>query len=145
MKIKLLDPKCLPRYEHEDDAAMDCRASKDVSWINENNIQVAYVPLGFKVEVPRGYVLMLFIRNEYGFDYNISLANGTELVDTNFREEMIVKLIRVGISTDNPDMIEQYDKVVQCILIERPKVYWNIVDELSEIKRGTGFSSSGIK
>lgn len=144
MQIVLLDKKCKPKYAHDTDACMDCFSRLDVEWEREGNIDVAYVPLGFKASVPRNHMLQVFSRSGYGFKQNISLANSVGIIDSGFRGEVMVKLIRIGVSLDSPKAIKAGDKVCQIALVERPRIYLDVVDKLSGSDRGAnGFGSTG--
>ena len=144
MQIELISQHCLPRYAHPKDAAMDCVARTDCDWILEGGMQVAYVPLGFKIAVPNGHVLKLHSRSGHGWKHNITLANSVGLIDPNFRGEVQAKLIRQGISITSPEPIKMGDRVAQMTLEEVNKIYLDMVDSLSSTDRGSGFGSSGV-
>ena len=146
MKIELLSRKCLPQYGSSGAGAMDCIASRDVEWEFDGSAHTAIVPLGFKVKVPTDHTLFIFSRSGMGFKQNISLANSVGVIDSDYRGEVMAKLIRHKLSLDAPIDIQQGDKVCQMILIETPKMYLTQVDNISdwETERGIGgFGSTG--
>ncbi len=147
MKIELLNKKCLPQYESSGAGAMDCVASKDVEWEFNGTVHTAIVPLGFKVKVPTDHTLFIFSRSGMGFKHNISLANSVGVIDSDYRGEVMAKLIRHKISLESPEDIKQGDRVCQMILIETPKMYLTQVDNINdwETTRGErGMGSTGI-
>jgi len=145
MRIELLDKDCMPSYTHEHDACMDCRARVDVEWEVEGDVLVAYVPLGFKIAVPRGHAIKLYSRSGHGWKDNITLANSVGIIDHSFRGELQAKLIRVGVSTSSPESIKKGDRVCQMALEEMPHIYLDEIESLDSTNRGEGFGSSGLK
>ena len=145
MQIELLDKNCLPLYKNDGDACMDCRSRVDVEWQWEGGMKVAYVPLGFKVKVPRGYALKLYSRSGHGWKDNITLANSVGIIDSGYREEVQAKLIQHSVNIESPSKVNQYDRICQMALVEVPTIYLDVVDELDTTTRGGGFGSSGVK
>ena len=144
MNIELLEDGVLPQYAHQADACMDCFSREDVEWEYEHGVQTATMPLGFKIEIPRGYALLLFSRSGMGFRDNISLANSVGVIDCGFTGEVKVKLIKHSITMDCKEPIQKGDKVCQMALFRRPKIYLNKVDKLEPNERGVnGFGSTG--
>lgn len=145
MNIELLEGGKLPSYAHLDDACMDFYSRAEVSWEYENGIQTAVVPLGVKIEVPRGYALLLFSRSGMGFKKNITLANSVGVIDSGFTGELQAKLIKHTISLDCEQSIQKGDKVVQGMLVRRPKIYLKQVDSIKPIteRADGGFGSTG--
>ena len=145
MKIELLDDKCLPAYSQDGDIGMDVRTRVDADWIWENGIQVCYLPLGFKINIPLGYGLFLYSRSGHGFKENIQLANSTGLIDQGFDHEVVVKLIKIGTSMIAPMQINKYDRVAQMVLKEIDRIYLKVVDKIDSSNRSEGFGSSGSR
>lgn len=142
MKIKLLTPGCLPAYQSENDAAMDCRAAEYTEWYFDGTAYAAIVPLGFAVRVPKDHCLYLYSRSGHGFKHNITLANAVGIIDRSYRDELKVKLIQHGTTTKSPDPIQKSDRICQMILAEAPRIYLKEVDDVGTGK--SGFGSSGV-
>lgn len=141
MKIKLLNKSCEPSYAHSTDAAMDCKASKDCEWKYNGSVFTCEVPLGFKIEVPRDYALLLFSRSGMGFKELITLSNSVGVIDCGYLGEIKVKLI--SYKTRFPKEIKKGDKVCQMMLVYRPKIYLEQVENLEPTDRGeNGFGST---
>ena len=70
------------------------------------------------------------------------LANGTGIVDADYRGEVLVCL-----HNDNPDdafVINNGDRIAQAMLMPVPRVTFRAVEQLSITERGAGgFGSSG--
>lgn len=142
MKIELLDKNCKPKYAHAGDACMDVFASRECEWSYQDGIYTSIVPLGFKVEVPREYVLMFFSRSGMGFKENISLINSVGIIDPFFSQECMVKLIKYN-SNIVPEPIKKGQRVAQMLLQHNPPIFLEEVDRIEETSRGKGFGSSG--
>lgn len=142
MKIKKMNEKALlPRYAHEGDACFDLFAMEDVSWAYNNGILTATVPTGWAVEVPDGYAMKVYSRSGHGFNYGVTLANSTGIIDASYRGEIVVKLSSHNRTFD----IERGTKIAQACLVEVPRVFFEVVDELSQTDRGEkGFGSTGL-
>ena len=137
MKIKLLDKNCKPTYAHDMDACMDCRAREDVEWKFNGHVFTAEVPLGFKIEVPRDYALLLFSRSGMGFKDLTTLSNSVGVIDCGFIGEVKIKLVSHK-GTSFPRPIKKGDRICQMMLVYRPKIYLNEVEELEPTQRGEG-------
>jgi len=144
MKIEVLEGGVIPSYAHFSDAGIDCKARIDCKWAFENGTYTCLVPLGFKIEVPKNHVLLLFSRSCMGFKQNISLVNSVGVIDSGFRGEVIAKLTYSG-KFGIPPMIMKGNKACQMVLFEIPRMYLEEVDTISESDRGEdGFGSTGL-
>ncbi len=142
LKVKLLHPNAtLPHYAHEGDGCFDLFAVEDVSWNYTNGIQTATVPLGLAFEIPVDYTMFVFSRSGHGFNYGITLANSTGVIDSTYRGEVEVKLTSHNRVFD----IEKGTKVAQACVIHTPRQYFEIVQELSPSPRTGGLGSTGNK
>lgn len=96
---------------------------------------------GISFEVPDQHVMLVFSRSGHGFNNNTRLANCVGVIDSDYRGEVMVKLVR-----DDGDsfLIEEGDRIAQAMIIPYPKVGFVVSDGLSETERGTGgFGSTG--
>ena len=144
MKIELLTGGKLPEYAHFSDAGMDCFSTKECVWAFENGTYTCTVPLGFKIEIPKGHVVLLFSRSGMGFKQNISLVNSVGVIDSGYRGEVVAKLTYSG-KFGVPPTILKGSKVCQMILFETPRMFLEEVDVISESDRGDdGFGSTGL-
>ena len=142
MKIKKLhEDAILPKYATEGASAFDVFAYERVIWgTHPRGYYVTTVPTGWAFEIPHECGLFILSRSGHGFKHNISLANSVGLLDYDYRGQLMVKLL----CFDNyPPEIQAGDAVAQCALIETPKCFFMVSDELSETERGVkGFGST---
>jgi len=132
MKIQLIDEKCMPKYKNIYSICMDCRARTDIEWVWEKGLKVAYIPLGFKVKVPRGYILKLYAKELFDNTHIISISDSTSVFGEADNEEITIKLIHHSISIDTPPNIKKHDIVCQMTLIRNPIILLDTVDHILE-------------
>lgn len=98
---------------------------------------------GLTCAVPEGYYLEVNPRSSLGFKNDIMLANTTGIIDCHYRGELLVALYN---NSNELRIIEDNERVVQCMLKKVEDVENIEVEELDETDRGTGgFGSSGTK
>ena len=131
----------LPAYAHEGDAAMDCYCFLPTTKVLKPG-ECAMISLGFKVRVPQGFVLWLIPRSGLG-KKQIIIPNAPGTVDSGYSDTVRVLLSNIS---DVDFVIEDQTRVCQMLLVEVPKIMFNVVSELPSIEttRIGGFGSSGV-
>ena len=138
MKIKLLDENCLPTKAHVTDAGYDLRARKETSVFPQDT---EFIPTGVCVEIPSGYVGLLFPRSSIS-KTPLRMANSVGVIDSGFTGE--IKLPLYNTSEVEIRDIEQYDKIAQLVIVPCMNFELEPVDELDSTERGEGgFGSTG--
>lgn len=141
MKIKRLHKDAiLPHYGSEGASAFDVYAYEDVTWENISGIHYATVNTGWAFEIPHEHALLIFSRSGHGFKHAISLSNSVGVIDFDFSNEVKVRL---ECKLNVPPVIKAGTAIAQGILMETPRVYFAVSDE---IKQGNhiGFGSTGM-
>ena len=135
---KLVENAVTPRYSKEGDAGMDLTAVR-TELADYGNQLKAYT--GIAVEIPKGYVGLLFPRSSI-VKTNNRLGNCVGVIDSGYRGEITFVF---DIDNVNKDLISDYDysyqakdRVGQLVILPFPKVELEEVDELSDTERGTG-------
>ena len=141
MNIKRLDDKAiLPRYSTEGSSAFDLFAYKDVKWDLENNIWTAIIPTGWAFEVPHNHGMFLHSRSGHGFNHLTHLVNCVGLLDWDFSKQCMVKLI---CHRSVPPEIKKGQAVCQAVILETPRMFFEVVDKLgNEGMNHSGFGST---
>jgi dUTP pyrophosphatase len=97
---------------------------------------------GIAMEIPEGHVGLLFPRSSIS-KTNLSLRNSVGVIDSNYRGEIMLKFLDL----EEMDDLLWYlpgNKIGQIMIIERPQIELEEVEELSETDRGGGgFGSTG--
>ncbi|MDO4563115.1 MAG: dUTP diphosphatase [Clostridia bacterium] len=131
----------LPEYVTRGAAGMDaCACITDCITINPKE-RVA-VPLGFAMEVPRGYAAFIYARSGLGLKKGITLPNCVGVIDSDYRGE--VKCALTNISED-AFIVNPGDRICQIVISAVISAELEITDTLSDTLRDAGgFGSTGI-
>lgn len=113
-----------------------------VGFDDENDVIV--YSTGIAVEIPRGYVGLLFSRSSI-YKKNLVQTNCVGVIDADYRGEILVKFaLRSGRGANGPRIYDAGDRIVQLVIVPVPEVAWLESETLSETARGTGgYGSTG--
>ena len=99
------------------------------------------IPTGLAMELPDGYVGLVYARSGLGVKHGIALGNGVGVIDSDYRGEIQVGLCNLS---DTAYTITPGDRIAQLVIAPVPPVEYVWSEELSETERGAGgFGSSG--
>lgn len=134
----------LPQYMHEGDNCFDIRARGDLKYGKSGSVTIS---TGLAFDIPAGYCLKVYSRSGQGFNHDVRLANGTGIIDSGFKGELMVKLTADSDAGHHYlDNIQHGDRIAQAMLIPVPHVTLVEVYTLSDSSRGVnGLGSSGSK
>lgn len=139
IKVKLLKENAkVPAYGSAGAACFDFYATE--SLIVPSNGSCVF-GTGISMEIPEGKALMIYPRSGLAFKYDIRLSNCTAVIDSDFRGEIMIKLIS---DSQGGLMIDAGDRIAQGMIVDAPRHEFEVVDELSDTERGNGgFGSTG--
>ena len=149
VRIKKLHPNAvIPSYAKAGDAGMDMVAiSADIS---KNGEYVEY-GTGIAVEIPEGYVGLIFARSSIS-KTSLILANHVGVVDSGYRGEIKFRFKDTDMRYNDYSQLyycgetvyEVGNKIGQLVIVPYPQIEWSETDELSDSNRGNGgFGSTG--
>lgn len=99
------------------------------------------VRTGLAFEIPAGHVMLVYSRSGHGFKHGVRLVNGTGVIDSDYRGEVMVCLKNDG---PEPLTVMHGDRIAQAMIVPIPQVELVEVDDLTDTKRGKGgFGSTG--
>lgn len=141
VNIKKIDDRAtIPAYAKQGDAGLDLTAIEVGMEINQDSTGSIVYRSGLSVEIPEGYVGLIFPRSSIS-TYSLAMANCVGVVDSGYRGELICKF-KVN-TTSLPKMYQVGERFAQLIIMPYPTIEWNVVEELTETERGeTGFGST---
>lgn len=146
MKLKIVCPdlKYLPQYANETDACMDLkiRVEDEQHGLIAPGMSKKY-GTGVQFSIPEDYVMLIFPRSSTGFKLNCMLGNTTGIIDTGYRDEVMLSLHNFG---DKAVQLQDGQRVAQFMIIPRPKLELVHVEDDDEFRngdRGGGIGSSG--
>jgi len=138
VKVKKLHENAVtPSYSKPGDAGMDLTITE----IKENNFRQISYGFGIAVEIPFGYVGLVFPRSSVK-NQDLLLSNCVGVIDSGYRGE-IQSTFR---KTDPSEKFYNVgERGAQIIILPYPQVFMVESDELSDTERGTGgFGSTGL-
>lgn len=128
----------IPEYKTPGAAAIDVYA-RTVVEIPAHS--VGYVPLNIALQVSSEYWVLLSARSSL-HKKGLLLANGIGVGDSDFsgnQDEYVAPLLNF---TENPITIERGERIVQVIVLPRPKIKLIEKQTLGSVNRG-GFGTTG--
>ena len=139
VNVKRLHPNAvIPTYSKDGDAGMDLTIV-DIKESTERSISFGF---GIAMEIPRGYVGLIFPRSSIR-NYDLILSNCVGVIDSGYRGEIMCTF---KYSSDD-SYIREYkigDRGAQIIILPYPKTQFVEVPELTKTERNDGgFGSSG--
>ena len=143
VNIKKLDENAkTPTYGTEFSAGADLYALADAP-ITIGSGETVLVHTGIAMEIPEGYVGLVFARSGLATKKNLAPANKVGVIDADYRGEIMVALHNHGTT---PQTVECGERIAQIAIVPFLKAEFEECDELSDTVRGAGgFGSTGKK
>ncbi|MFA5025111.1 MAG: dUTP diphosphatase [Candidatus Shapirobacteria bacterium] len=139
LKVKLEHPDAkMPTRAFSGDAGMDVYSIENVNIPSRSTIKIS---LGFSVEFPEGYVLI--VQDKSGRAYNTGYQTKGNIIDAAYRG-----ICHVVMKSDADDWIyiPKGEKIAQMLVLPCWTGVPEQVEELSDSDRGSGgFGSTGVK
>ena len=143
LKIKrLTEDAIMPIRAHEGDAGIDLTCTGITQEINECGQLILVYHTGLAVEIPEGYVGLLFQRSSV-YKKSISMTNAVGVIDSGYRGEIMAKFRS---TTDVvPAVYKPGERFVQLVIVPYLNIQIEEVAALKESDRGEdGYGSSDI-
>ena len=142
MKVKvkkLTDSAIIPTFGSEESAGGDLyNAGEDVAIAPA---QTVLIGTGLAVEIPEGYVGLVYARSELATKSGLAPANKVGVIDSDYRGEIKVALFNHSGETRT---VAKGERIAQMVIAPYLKVEYEEVEELSSTQRGAGgFGSTG--
>ena len=139
---KLNENAVIPTYGSEFSAGADLYALSDEPIVIAPH-ETVLVHTGVAMEIPTGYVGLVFARSGLATKRALAPANKVGVIDSDSRGEIMVALHNHG---SEPKTVENGERIAQLVLVPYISADFNEVDELSDTVRGEGgFGSTGRK
>jgi dUTP pyrophosphatase len=130
----------LPRYMTPQSSGLDlCAALKKEITLSRG--QIALVPSGFAISLPRGFEAQVRPRSGLAVKHGIGIINAPGTIDADYRGEIKVALINLGTEDYT---IRRGDRIAQMVIQRVYQARFLAVEELDVTDRGDGgFGSTG--
>lgn len=137
INIKKLHPDAIiPKHGHPGDAGVDLYA---IEPIELEPGERKSIPLGIAIEIPEGYVGLLWDKSGLSHKYGIKSFGG--VIDSGYRGEVHAGIMNLS---DKFFRFEKGQKIIQMLVQKYEPLEFIETDELSDTVRGDGrFGSTG--
>ena len=126
----------VPSYAYKGDAGLDLYVPEDIELKSGDRKSI---PLGIAIEIPEGYVGILFDKS--GLSHKHGLKSYGGIIDSGYRGEIHVGMMNLS---DKNYEFHKGEKIIQILIIPIIQAVIEEVDELTPSDRGHGaFGSSG--
>lgn len=143
-RVYCKDIECYPKRVHPTDAGLDLKAM--FPYMVEAN-EVTKVHTGIHIEIPDGFVALVYPRSGLAIKHGLVLANGTGVIDSDYRGEIICGMTLQNRGKGDSYYIKRHERIAQLVIMPIWLGILENVDELyklSDTDRGQGgFGSSG--
>ena len=103
--------------------------------------QSVFIPTGLSMEIPAGYVGLIYARSGLACKRDLAPANKVGVIDSDYRGEVRVVLLNHGQETQ---IIAHGERVAQFLITPVLTPVYEEVEELTDTNRGVGgFGSTG--
>ena len=144
MKIKfkkLISDAICPTYGTEFSAGADLYSVNDDTVVAVG--ETALIHTGIAVEIPEGYVGLIFARSGLATKKGLAPANKVGVIDADYRGELMVALYN---QSNEERTVTKGERIAQMAIVPFLKAEYEEADELSDTVRGEGgFGSTGSK
>ena len=140
VRFKKLVPEAVAPYQ-----ATDGSAGWDLTATSRELAQgkKAIYGTGLSVEIPKGYVGLLFPRSSI-HKKALRLSNSVGVIDSDYRGEIKAVFIWEGYWPHDCILYQPGDRICQLIILPVPTIEWEESEELTPTKRGEGgYGSTG--
>jgi dUTP pyrophosphatase len=136
VKIKKLRPDAkIPTYGSEEAACFDFYAvEREIIGPGSTRL----LPTGLAFELPKDHVMLIFLRSSLS---KCGYVSNVGVVDSDYRGEVFVAVTN---ASPGHKFVDPGERLGQAMVVPRPVVEFEEVEELSETARGTGgYGSTG--
>ena len=138
--MKLNERAILPTYGTNGAAGADLYACIEAP-VTIHPGQTVFVPTGLSMEIPEGYVGLIYARSGLACKRDLAPANKVGVIDSDYRGEFIVVLHNHG---NSQQVIEHGERIAQLVITPVFTPGFVEVSELSDTQRSAGgFGSTG--
>lgn len=125
---KISEDVAMPGYAYDDDAGLDLYSTEEIEVPSGSR---AKVPTGIAIEVPRGYVGLIWDRSGTPLKKGLKVIGG--VMDHGYRGEMFVGMANIS---KESVVISKGEKIAQLLVQPVEHVNVQLEEDLSESERG---------
>ena len=138
---KLAENAVLPMRAHTSDAGFDLTCTRITTTINECGQLMLVYHTDIAMEIPEGYVGLLFPRSSI-YKKSLRQTNSVGVIDSSYRGE--VQVVMATTTDVLPAVYKEGERFCQLVIVKLPDIEIAEAEELSTSDRGEdGFGSTG--
>ena len=143
VRFQKLDPRAVaPRYGSAAAAGADLYAVGDAP-VTIAPGETAFIHTGLAVEIPEGYVGLVFARSGLACKRGLAPANKVGVIDADYRGEIMVALYN---HAQTAQTVEPGERIAQLAILPYLTAQFTEADSLTDTDRGEGgFGSTGTR
>ncbi len=131
----------LPKYETRLASGFDVRAQLTESIILKPG-ERAMIPTALSFQIPDGYEIQVRPRSGLAAKKGISIVNSPGTIDADYRGEVKIIIINLGLESVE---IQDQERIAQMVLCPVVQAQFELVSDLESSERGVGgFGSTGV-
>ena len=144
VKVKKLDARAiLPTYGSPQAAGADLYALIEGESVTIAAGETLLIPTGLSVEIPEGYVGLIYARSGLATKKGLAPANKVGVIDADYRGEVQVALFN---QSGRAQSVSAGERIAQLVIAPYLTAQFEESDTLSDTARGAGgFGSTGNK
>ena len=141
VKIKKMNERAhLPTFGTDFSAGADLYCAENGK-LAINSGETVFLDTGIAMEIPIGYVGLVFARSGLACKHGLRPANCVGVIDSDYRNSIKVALHNDG---EYPQFVDEGERIAQIIILPYPKIQFTEVEEISDTTRGlSGFGGTG--
>jgi dUTP pyrophosphatase len=124
----------MPFYATEGSAGMDLYAN-NVEAIILGPGERSLIPTGIRIELPEGFEAQVRPRSGLAVRNGVTVLNAPGTVDSDYRGEIKVPLINLGMEDFT---ILRGERIAQMVIAKYERISWQAAEVLSDTSRGEG-------
>lgn len=143
VRFQKLDPRAVaPRYGSTAAAGADLYAVGDAP-VTVAPGETVFIHTGLAVEIPEGYVGLVFARSGLACKRGLAPANKVGVIDADYRGEIMVALYN---HAQMAQTVEPGERIAQLAILPYLTAQFTEADSLTDTDRGEGgFGSTGTR
>jgi len=138
--VKLHPDAIIPTYATDGSACFDLYTIDGGEIRGSHDDSRELFRIGWAFEIPPGWVMKIYSRSGHGFKSSTRLSNCVGIIDSDYRDEVMVKLQG---DWNSFLQVKPGDRIAQAMLEPVAKVHMRVVEKLSDSERKGGFGHSG--
>lgn len=137
---KLREGAKLPTFGSAEAAGADLYACLDAE-VTVAPGQTVFVPTGLSMELPVGYVGLIYARSGLACKRGLAPANKVGVIDSDYRGEFMIALHNHGVEAQ---MVAPGERIAQLVVTPVLRPVYEEAETLNDTQRGAGgFGSTG--